>query len=181
MADWNETTDEIKRGTGPESREWAVRDLVADFPNRKGIPDRSRADAELIVDALLGAPEPWMAGWDREDMRVMSAEAVVEWASKNGFLYRTGNSGWMDRSGKMYVCHYATHEKLLNHVLKMETPDAEAAGWARVSHAGVKCQFRLSREQRAALAKLGHGTDLRGEREKPEWEPPADSATPAPR
>jgi hypothetical protein len=172
----NEASDEVRRGTGEESREWAVRELVGDFPNRKGVPDRSRADAELIVDALLGAPEPWLEGWQRQPGCVLAAHRVVDYARENGFLHRKGTTGWLDRDGRLLACAYSAHERLIHGVLQRTVADVEADGWARVNRSAWQCGFRLSEAQRRALANLGLGVDRAEERLKPDWEPPPAAA-----
>lgn len=176
MADWNKAPDDIKRGYGPASREWAIRQLEANFPNRGGVPDRSREDAERIIDALLGSPHPFLQGFANEPDPGLTAWQAAEYARERGFLYREATTGWMDRTGKLFGCAYASHDALIERVFKLTTEDVYLQGWARINQRTWKCRFQLSSAQKLGIETLGLLVEKDGERLKPHWAPPESSA-----
>ena len=74
----------------------------------------------------------------------------------------------MTREGKFWSSGYGAHEILLK-ILDIDVPDAERAGWARLSDRGVQCAYRMAREQRRQVEACGFAVDESAERLKAVW------------
>lgn len=83
--------------------------------------------------------------------------------------------GWVDRGGVLHSCGCGAHDRLL-YWMDMEPVDAESLGWCRIGGfpsrpMGYQCNFRLTRDQKACLERVGILVDDGEERLKPVWKP----------
>ncbi len=134
------------------------RSTVIDRLSARG--KRSREEASILFDALVDKPNPTLP-WTTVDAGM--AAIMID----NGrLLDASSRHGWLKPDGAMLRCSPLAHDRLL-HCLGVETGAAEAAGWARVTEAGVRSVHRLTQEQRKTLARLRIAYDPEDDRLKP--------------
>jgi hypothetical protein len=139
--------------------EWFMTDKNGDLIDP---PTHDEADLTALITTMITRPSPFD---DHETVRLSRA---WDWTLENGLLYLKAKSGWIDREGKMWGCHWAWHDKLL-YWLNMTADDAERRGWVKVSQDRYRSRYRMSAAQRRALSKLGVERDRETERMLPEW------------
>lgn len=144
-----------------------IDDVVKSFVEGHNGPWHDPVDLRRLLEAMTTMPDPS----DKYNDRRLSPGECYNRIQQYGLMYLRARTGWVDRSGKLWGCGYAAHEKLL-YWLGLEAREVEAMGWARVGPHTTQHMFRLSREQRKAIREMGKSFDPVKNRELPEWTEP---------
>jgi hypothetical protein len=136
--------------------------------NRLEEPDFDEADLRALVVNMTTLPDPYDDVFHEPLTPAGAWNAIID----DDLLYLSGKLGWIDRTGKMFTCGWAKHDKLLAWMGKNQA-DVERDGWIRVNRSfkgpTYRSCFKASSAQRKKLRSLGIEIDRDVERALPAW------------
>lgn len=141
--------------------EWFMTDKDG---NRRDPPTHDETDLTALITSMVERPSPF------DDRAPVKLHRAWDWTLSNGLLYLGAKSGWVDRDGKMWGCHWAWHIRLA-YWLGMTEEEAERKGWVKVTNGRYRSLYRMTPAQSRTMRRIGIVVDRQKERVLPHWTP----------